>query len=144
MWTLGDRQSNRYKAHNEPMSGFIHYECLPLIERITGKSLKPTYTYLSSYVNDADLPAHTDRPDCEFTVSFLVNKDHDWPIYAHKVKQPVKNKGRYDITPPKSECFSLDCENNGFIIFCGTDHIHFRENYEGTFYDILLLHYRII
>ena len=144
VWGLGDRQANRYKQNNEPFSRFLHYEILPLIERITGEKLRPTYTYLSSYVNDADLPAHTDRPDCEFTVSFLVNKDHDWPIYAHKVKQPVKNKGRYDITPPKSECFSLDCENNGFIIFCGTDHIHFRENYEGTFYDILLLHYRII
>ena len=144
VWGLGDRQANRYKQNNEPFSRFLHYEILPLIEKITGKKLRPTYTYLSSYVNDADLPAHTDRPDCEFTVSFLVNKDHDWPIYAHKVKQPVKNKGRYDITPPKSECFSLDCENNGFIIFCGTDHIHFRENFKGTFYDILLLHYRII
>ena len=83
VWGLGDRQANRYKQNNEPFSRFLHYEILPLIERITGKTLRPTYTYLSSYVNDADLPAHTDRPDCEFTVSFLVNKDHDWPIYAH-------------------------------------------------------------
>ena len=56
------------------MSRFLHYECLSLIERIVGKSMKPTYTYLSSYVKGANLPPHTDRPDCEYTVSFVVDK----------------------------------------------------------------------
>ena len=53
VWALGDKQSNRYKAHNEPMSRFLHYELLPLIEKITNKKLRPTYTYLSAYVKDA-------------------------------------------------------------------------------------------
>ena len=94
IWPLGDRQSNRYKAHNEPMSRFLHYEILPLIEKITGKHLKPTYTYLSAYVKGADLPGHTDREDCEYTVSFVVDKPDDskWNIYIHKEIQPVKHK----------------------------------------------------
>ena len=142
VFQLGDRQSNRFKAHNEPFSRFLHYEILPLIEAITSKKLKPTYTYLSSYVNDSELPAHTDREDCEYTVSFLVNKDKDWPILLHKVKQPVKYKGRSSFTPKTNECLSLDCESGGLIIFSGTDHIHFREKFTGEFYDILLLHYR--
>ena len=144
VFTLGDRQSKRFKAHNEPMSRFLHYEILPLIEKITSKKLMPTYTYLSSYIKDSDLPAHTDREDCEFTVSFLVNKDVDWPIYLHKVKQPVKYKGRSGYNPEKDECVSLDSNMGGFIIFSGTDHLHFREKYEGEFYDILLLHYRSV
>lgn len=143
VFVLGDKQSQRFKAHNEPMSRFVQYEILPLIEKITGKRLKPTYTYLSSYIKDSDLPAHTDRPECEYTVSFLVNKDVDWPIYCHKVKQPIKNKGRYDFTPTKDECLSLDCDSNGFIIFSGTDHIHYREKFTGEFYDIILLHYMV-
>lgn len=142
VFPLGDRQSNRFKAHNEPMSRFLHYEILPLVEKIAGKKLKPTYTYLSAYVGDSDLPAHTDRPDCEYTVSFLVNKDADWPIYLHKVKQPIKYKGRYDFTPEKSECLELHSDIGGLLIFDGTDHLHFREKYSGTYYDILLLHYR--
>ena len=48
VWGLGDRQANRYKQNNEPFSRFLHYEILPLIERITGEKLRPTYTYLSS------------------------------------------------------------------------------------------------
>ena len=35
VYLLGDKQSKRYKAHNEPMSRFLHYEILPLIERLT-------------------------------------------------------------------------------------------------------------
>ena len=143
VWTLGDRQSNRYKAHNEPMSRFLHYECLPLIERITGKSLKPTYTYLSAYVKGADLPPHTDRPDCEYTVSFVVDKpdNFNWNIYVHKPQQEVKHKGRYDEKPPLEECEPVDCDAGGLMLFQGTDHIHFREKLEADYYNVLLLHY---
>lgn len=142
VFPLGDKQSNRFKAHNEPMSRFLHYEILPIIEKISSRKLMPTYTYLSSYTKNSDLPAHTDRDDCEFTVSFLVNKDVDWPIYLHKVKQPVKHKGRSGYNPDKDECIRLESDMGGFIMFSGTDHLHFRDKYEGEFYDILLLHYR--
>lgn len=143
VWALGDKQSNRYKAHNEPMSRFLHYELLPLIEKITNKKLKPTYTYLSAYVKDADLPAHTDRPDCEYTVSFVVDKPENssWNIYVHRTKQPIKHKGRYDFTPPLEECEAVDCSSGGLMMFQGTDHIHFREKLEFDYYNILLLHY---
>ena len=73
-YVLGDKQSRRFKSHNEPLSRILHYEVLPLIEKIVGKKLMPSYTYLSAYVKDSDLPAHTDRADCEYTVSFLINK----------------------------------------------------------------------
>ena len=143
VWALGDKQSNRYKAHNEPMSRFLHYECLPLIERITGTSMKPTYTYLSAYVKGADLPPHTDRPDCEYTVSFIVDKPEgsNWNIYVHKPQQAVKHKGRYDEKPPLEECEAVDCEAGGLMLFQGTDHIHFREELEEDYYNVLLLHY---
>ena len=143
VWVLGDRQSNRYKAHNEPMSRFLHYECLPLIERIVGKSMKPTYTYLSLYVKGADLPPHTDRPDCEYTVSFVVDKPEgsNWNIYVHKPQQEVKYRGRYDDKPPLEECENVDCDVGGLMLFQGTDHIHFREELKCEYYNILLLHY---
>jgi hypothetical protein len=142
-WVLGDRQSNRYKAHNEPMSRFLHYECLPLIETIVGKKMKPTYTYLSAYVKGADLPQHTDRPECEYTVSFVVDKPEgsEWNIYLHKPQQPVKYKGRYDKKPPIEECEAVDCDAGGLMMFQGTDHIHFREKLEHEYYNVLLLHY---
>lgn len=142
-WQLGDKQSNRYKAHNEPVSRIIHYELLPLIEKIVGKPMKPTYTYLSAYVKGAELPPHTDRKDCEYTVSFIIEKPKDcnWNIYLHTPQQPIKHKGRYDMKPPIDECIGVDCKSGGLMLFQGTDHIHFREPLEGDFYNIVLLHY---
>lgn len=144
VFTLGDKQSKRFKAHNEPMSRILQYLLIPLIEKILNKKVCPTYTYLSAYVNGSDLPAHTDRPDCEYTVSFVIDKPDNvtWPIYVHLVKQPMKHKGRYDFTPLKEECLGIDCKANGLMIFSGTDHIHFRENLAYDFYNILLLHYK--
>ena len=145
-YVLGDKQSKRFKSHNEPMSRLLHYEVLPLIEKIVGKKLMPTYTYLSAYVKDSALPAHTDRADCEYTVSFLINKPENskWSIYLHKVKQPVKHKGRSDFTPSKDECIAVDCNAGGLMMFQGTDHIHFREELPDDFYHIVLLHYKSV
>ena len=105
--------------------------------------MKPTYTYLSAYVKGADLPPHTDRPDCEYTVSFVIDKPEgsNWNIYVHKPQQPVKHKGRYNIKPSLEECEPVDCDAGGLMLFQGTDHIHFREKLDHDYYNILLLHY---
>jgi hypothetical protein len=143
LFDLGDTQSNRYKEGNEIMSRILQYELLPLIETLLKKKLKPTYTYISGYIKDSDLPPHTDRPECEYTVSFIVNKpeNSNWPIYVHKVKQTQKYVGKYDFTPPKNECIEVDCNSGGLMLFCGTDHIHYREKLDYDFYYVLLLHY---
>jgi len=144
IFPLGDRQSNRYKAHNESVARVLHYEILPVIEKITSKNLEPTYTYTSFYVKGADLPSHTDRPECQFTVSFIVDKPEGstWNIYVDPKNQPVKNKGRCKSLSDKKDCIPVDCEANGLMIFCGEDHAHFREKLEHDYYNILLLHYR--
>jgi len=140
---LGDRQSNRYKSYNEVVSRVLQYEILPLIEKITGKILKPTYTYLSAYTKNADLPPHTDREDCEFTVSFVIDKPEEtnFPIYVDLTKQPEKHKGRYDKKPEKSNCIKIECNSNDLIIFSGTDHIHYREKLNTDYFITLLLHF---
>ena len=120
-----------------------------IIQFLTKQKLKPTYTYLSCYVKDADLPAHTDRPECEFTVSFLIDKPQGctWPIYVDKRKEPVKNRGRYREYVNSENihnCIPVDCDAGGLMCFQGTDHIHFREKLEHDYYYISLLHYQII
>lgn len=147
-YPLGDRQSNRFKTIDDPINRILHFELLPLIEKITGEKLKPSYTYLSCYLNDPEkdtaLPAHTDRCDASRTVSFIMSKPEGsyWPIYFHKKKQPVKNKGRWHGDPiSKDECVECDCDAGGFMIFMGEDHLHFREQITCDYYNVVLLHY---
>jgi len=143
---FGDRQAQRWKAYDDFMSRLMQFEALPLIERIVKKRLKPTYTYLSCYKKGADLPAHTDRAECEFTVSFMIDKPagSSWPIYVDKEKQPIKHKGRYRNyvnDDHKDNCIQVDCDPNGLMVFCGTDHVHFRDELPHDYYYISLLHY---
>ena len=66
--------------------------------------MKTTYTYISAYVKGADLPAHTDRSECEYTYSYIIGKPPDttWNIYVDKEKQLEKYKGRQGYTPQKN------------------------------------------
>ena len=50
---------------------------LNLVEKITGKKLRPTYTYLSFYIKGAELKAHLDRLECGYTCSFIIDKPED-------------------------------------------------------------------
>lgn len=145
-FVLGDRQSNRYKARDETITRFLHYELVPVIRKLTNRPVKPTYTYLACYTKDADLPAHTDQPDCEYTVSFVIDKPENanWPIYFDKTKQNRPNKGRYyDWNPDQGDCIPCDCDSGGLMMFNGTDHIHYRNACEYDYYNIVLLHYRV-
>ena len=145
---FGDRQSKRFKTRNDPIARVLHYEMLPLIEKITGEKLKPTYTYLSCYIKGSDLPQHTDNPDCWRTVSYLIDKPNgtNWDIYVDLRKQNVKHKGRYSDTPipSKDNCVACDCDKGGMMMFDGTDHIHYRETLKHEYYYLLLLHYKPI
>jgi prolyl 4-hydroxylase len=154
-FALGDRQANRYKSNNESFSRLIQYELLPLIEHIVNKKMQPTYIYVSCYTKNqekddetrkTDLPPHTDRPDCEYTISYIIDKPDgsNWPIYVDKTKQPVKNKGRYWFYPPKENCIAVDGKANSLMMFNGTDHIHYREEMPCDFYYIVLLHFRSV
>ena len=146
IFPLGDKQSQRYKSHNESVARVLHYEILPVIEKITGEKVYPTYTYTSFYVNGADLPPHTDRKECQYTVSFIVDKPvgSTWNIYVDMKNQARKNIGRCQPISEKKDCVPVDCDANGLMIFCGEDHCHFREKLEHDYYNVLLLHYRRI
>lgn len=140
---LGDRQSRRFKTRNDPYSRIIHYELLPLIEKFTNKKLRPSYTYLSCYIKGSDLPCHGDNPNCEITVSYLLDKPKDsaWNIYFHKERQEKHCGGRSSFTPDKADCIACDCERGGLMAFKGQDHLHFREPLDYDYYNLLLLHY---
>ena len=144
VFPLGDRQSQRLRSRNEPISRIMQYECLPLIEILVGKKLEPTYTYISFYTRGADLPPHTDHADCEYTVSLLLDKPNGtiWPLYLHTIPEQQMYKGRYDTKPKLDQCLKLNCEAGSLLVFQGIQNIHFRESFDGEFYNVVLMHYK--
>jgi hypothetical protein len=84
---LGDRQSpRRYVAYNEPVARFFHHHIAATLSEVAGELLKPSYVYLASYLSGAELKKHTDREQCEFSVTFCLDFSPEpgletpWPI----------------------------------------------------------------
>jgi hypothetical protein len=84
---LGDEQSpRRYVAHNEPVARYFHHNLMKAISAVVGAPIKPSYVYLASYLSGADLKKHTDRAQCELSVTLCLDFSPEpdvetpWPI----------------------------------------------------------------
>jgi hypothetical protein len=84
---LGDRQSaRRYCAHNEPVARFFHHQITRTLTAVAGQPLKPSYVYFASYLSGAELKKHTDREQCDFSLTFCLDFSPEpvlatpWPI----------------------------------------------------------------
>jgi len=88
--TLGDHQSSRrYVAHNESVARFFHHQLTSTVAAIVGEPVKPSYLYMASYQGGADLKKHTDREQCEFSITLCLDyspeprRETRWPIHLH-------------------------------------------------------------
>ncbi len=84
---LGDGQSpRRYVAYNEPVARFFHRDIAATLSAVAGETLKPSYVYMASYLSGAELKKHTDREQCEFSVTLCLDFSPEpiletpWPI----------------------------------------------------------------
>lgn len=84
---LGDDQSSlRYVAHNESVARFFHHQLTNAVSAVVGEPIKPSYVYFASYVSGAELKKHTDREQCEFSVTLCLDFSPEpalatsWPI----------------------------------------------------------------
>jgi len=88
---LGDDQTPlRYVAYNDPVAQFFHQQLTAAMSAFAGESLKASYVYLASYQPGASLKKHTDRAQCEFSVSLCVDYAPEprhatpWPLHLYK------------------------------------------------------------
>jgi hypothetical protein len=93
---FGDEQtSRRFVAHNEPVAQFFHHQLTGLVSGIAGEPVKPSYVYFGAYQGGAVLTKHTDRAQCEFSVTFCLDYSPEpkletpWPIELHPASGKV-------------------------------------------------------
>jgi hypothetical protein len=85
---VGDDQvAERYRLNSEPVAMFFHPQLVSLVNRIAGEPVKTSYLYFASYPAGSLLPRHTDRLQCEFSISLQVDYTPEpdgpcgWPLY---------------------------------------------------------------
>lgn len=148
---LGDTQSRRYVAYNDRIARFIHNHVVQMVRRITAHNARPSYTYFGGYVGGASLKAHTDRSQCEFTISMNVEQyPHDRTWLLSVDKKPLfdtdvgkANRANNEVTPNESQIADADLYAGDAVLFMGRHLIHFRrgELPQGEWTNQLFMHF---
>lgn len=127
----GDPQVNKsHTIYGDPALDTFLLLSTPMISKITGIDLLPTYSYARIYYKDSELLPHLDRPECEhsFSISFGGESNSIWPIW-------LKHKDA-ETYPVMVALYEGDC-----VIYKGTELYHWRDKFEGTTQYQLFCHY---
>lgn len=123
----GDGQAeNSHSAYN--YIDFLELLCekTPEVSKFLGETVLPTYSYARVYKDGSTLTPHQDRDACEISLTLNLSGDADWPIYIKK---------------PNGEEVSLNLKSGDAMIYLGCDAEHWRNQFEGTQYVQLFMHY---
>ncbi len=150
-----DFQSKRYYQHNEPLAGYFHQQLARIMSLVIGEEAIPSYVYAASYINKADLKPHTDRAQCEFSISFQVDyfpepENHlsPWGLFVAEPDFPNNDalKNSSHEFPAESEAedknTAVYLASGDGLIYKGRELIHYRypltEGHQST---SLFFHY---
>lgn len=119
--SFGDPQvRRRFRAHNEPMARVLHKALAPLMTKLAGEPMQPSYVYLGSYRSPAALKPHVDRPQCALSISLLIDYSPEpkgpspWPLYLKDAALP-------------GEPFAARQKLGDGLVYRGTELLHWRD-----------------
>jgi len=118
----GDAQvPNSHSYYNLPVCNILLGRLLDKVSELSGKTLKPSYSYCRVCFKGAELKPHKDRPSCEYSVTLNLAQTHPWIIYMGK-RAVVQNPG------------------DG-VLYKGCEIEHSRPVFTGDEYVQVFLHY---
>lgn len=123
----GDNQAvNSNSVHNYLPFLELLCEKTPEVSKIVGETVLPTYVYSRVYKNGSDLKRHTDKDECEISLTLNLCADRPWKIW---------------IETPRGEKRSVMLAPGDAMFYHGCNAPHWRDNYTGTYYTQAFLHY---
>jgi hypothetical protein len=130
---LGDNQSTRrYAAHNESVARFFHHQIASTVSAVAGGPVKASYVYLASYLSGSELKKHTDREQCEFSVTLCLDFS---PEPAHETSWPIR------LDTPHGSVAVHQALGDG-LVYRGTRVPHYRHTLpEGQTSTSIFFHY---
>ena len=90
-------QYSSYDMHGDSLTEAVLLKKLPLVSRICGKELYPTYSYVRIYQEGNVMERHVDRPSCEISLTVnIFTKENRSIFYVEDLNSNVKE---FDIEP---------------------------------------------
>jgi len=132
-FALGDGQvSLRHVAHNQGVAAFFHCQLTRPVHDIARTLVRPSYSYLAAYESGAMLDRHTDREQCEYSITMCIDATPEpeqqapWPLHL-------------DVTEGALRIWQNIGES---LLYRGRYLPHYRDQLPpGQTYTALLFHY---
>jgi hypothetical protein len=146
----------RTYAHNVPFFVSIHHQLIEVASDLFGESVKPSYSFLSMYQDNGICPLHIDRPQCRYTIDYLIRQTQPepWPILIgdhmtdeQRIAIDETGAGHPD-TPEKIDAriaaenwHRIELNPNDAVCYSGTHSWHYRpDRLRGTA-DLVFFHF---
>lgn len=143
----------RRYAHNVGFFVNIHHQLKDYASDLFGEKVKPSYVFLSMYDKGGQCPLHIDRPQCRYTIDYLIRQEQEkpWPI-AVGPQMPDKELSKIQITHPQTveerqaiidsvDWTTANLRPNDAVCYSGTNAWHYRpEPSKGTA-DLVFFHF---
>ena len=125
----GDNQApNSHSVYGDPAFDMLMFMSTADIEKIVGKRLIPQYTYARIYKNGSVLRKHSDRPECQYSVTLSLGGEYEnrWPIW---------------IKDYAGKSHEVPLDEGDMVVYHGTELEHWRDKFEGNLQYQLFMHY---
>ena len=118
---------NTPALYGDPVMDKLLADLVPTVERISGRQVFPTYSYMRLYKTGDVLAKHTDRQACEISLSLCVAAvpSEGWPLWI---------ESRLGIV-------GIELIPGDAVLYLGMDCAHWREKFAGTRALQVFLHY---
>jgi hypothetical protein len=143
----------RKYAHNLPFFVDIHHQLSDYASEIFGRKVKPSYVFLSMYKDGGQCPLHIDRPQCRYTIDYLIRQDDKapWPIHigpemTDSERAKISN-GHPEYGEQRDSVISsvdwTSCElmPNDAVCYSGTNAWHYRPTKSKGCADLAFFHF---
>ena len=119
---------NSHCVYGDPAFDMVMALSTGDIGKIVGKRLIPQYTYARIYKKGSDLKIHSDRPECQYSVTLSLGGDYEkpWPIW---------------IKDYAGKSHEVPLDEGDMVIYHGTELEHWRDKFEGNMQYQLFMHY---
>lgn len=137
---FGDSQVElRFRQHNEPLARFYHRNFTRLMSLLVGEEVIPSYVYAASYKPGATLEPHTDRAQCEYSISFQVDYQPEpedqvspWALHVTRPDGPIDDNRMYgwedfpETLAGGEKRRGIHLASGDGLIYRGRELIHYR------------------
>lgn len=143
----------RRYGHNVPFFVAIHHQLAEYASELFGEKVKPSYVFLSMYDKGGNCPLHIDRPQCRYTIDYLIRQEQvePWPICVgpqmsdterDKIEQshPTTNEEQQTIIDTV-EWTTVNLKPNEAVCYSGTNAWHYRPEASKGTADLVFFHF---